>query len=71
MSSASAVAPASVRGSNRAFVAAHPTAPSVIYLGMDVHKDSITIAVLRTRTALPSRGAHDGMHPHRGRGARA
>ena len=49
MSSASAVAPA------RAPVAARPAARSVIYLGMDVHKDSITIAVLPAGVKVPTR----------------
>lgn len=33
----------------------HPTARSIIYLGMDVHKESITIAVLPTAAKTPSR----------------
>jgi len=37
-------------------------APTTIYLGLDVHKDSITIAVLRTRAKGPTRleEAEDG-----------
>ena len=31
------------------------TAPSIIYLGLDVHKDSVTIAVLPAEAAIPTR----------------
>ncbi len=32
-----------------------PAAPSIIHLGMDVHKDSITIAVLPAAATTPTR----------------
>jgi transposase len=35
--------------------AAAPAAPSIIYVGMDVHKDSITIAVLPASSPSPTR----------------
>ena len=35
--------------------AAVPAARSIIYLGMDVHKDSITIAVLPEHAKAPTR----------------
>ena len=35
--------------------AAVPVARTIIYLGMDVHKDSITIAVLPGATKAPTR----------------
>ena len=31
------------------------TAPSIIYLGLDVHKDSVTIAVLPADATAPTR----------------
>lgn len=32
-----------------------PTSPPIIYLGLDVHKDSVTIAVLPADAKAPTR----------------